>query len=62
MTQPLAGVSIGIVPIIWNNADITDLGPRLEASTVMDEVARLGFDGLGLAAGLTRKGLPLWKS
>jgi len=69
VTQPLAGVSIGIVPIIWNNADITDLGPRLEASTVMDEVARLGFDGLqdgigfpsgrALKAALAKRGLRL---
>ena len=69
MTQPLAGVSIGIVPIIWNNADITDLAARVEASTVMDEVARLGFDGLqdgigfpsgrALKAALAKRGLRL---
>jgi inosose dehydratase len=42
----LAGLSIGIVPIVWNNADLTDVAPRIDAATVMDEVARLGYDGL----------------
>jgi inosose dehydratase len=37
---------IGVVPIVWNNADLTDLAPRLPARIVLDEAARLGFDGL----------------
>jgi inosose dehydratase len=67
--ESLAGLSIGIVPIVWNNADLADLAPRVEAATVMDEVARLGFDGLQdgigfpsgrvLRAALAKRGLRL---
>jgi inosose dehydratase len=42
---------IGIVPIVWNNADLVDLAPPVPADLVMDEVARLGFDGLQLGNG-----------
>jgi inosose dehydratase len=36
---------IGYVPIVWNNADLFDLAPETSATTVLDEIARLGFDG-----------------
>lgn len=36
---------IGTVPIIWNNADLFDLAPETPYGTVLDEIARLGFDG-----------------
>jgi inosose dehydratase len=42
---------IGIVPIVWNNADLADLAPPVPADLVMDEVARLGLDGLQLGNG-----------
>ena len=41
----LADAPIGTVPIIWNNADLFDLAPETAAATVLDEIARLGFDG-----------------
>jgi inosose dehydratase len=36
---------IGTVPILWNNADLLDLGPEIPVETVLDDVARLGYDG-----------------
>jgi len=60
---------IGVVPILWNNADLADLAPPLPARIVLDEVVRLGFegvqDGVGFPRGtalhraLSRRGLRL---
>jgi inosose dehydratase len=36
---------VGCVPIVWNNADMPDLAPEVAADTVLDEIARLGFEG-----------------
>jgi inosose dehydratase len=36
---------VGCVPIVWNNADLLDLAPEVAGETVLDEIARLGFDG-----------------
>jgi inosose dehydratase len=36
---------IGVVPIVWNNADLLDLAPELAADTVLDEIRRLGYEG-----------------
>ena len=65
----LARSPIGVVPILWNNVDVADLAPRLPAGVVLDEAARLGFqgvqDGVGFPRGsalrreLTRRGLRL---
>ena len=41
----LARCPVGVVPIVWNNADLTDLAPFVPVPTVLDEIARLGFDG-----------------
>ncbi len=67
--SPLAGASIGIVPINWNNADLPDLTPFVPSDVVLDEIARLGFEGtqtgVGYPAGealrteLARRGLRL---
>lgn len=67
--DPLARASIGVVPIPWNNADLPDLTPFVPADVVLDEIARLGFEGtqMGtgfpegaeLAAELHRRGLRL---
>ncbi|MGH2356979.1 MAG: sugar phosphate isomerase/epimerase family protein, partial [Candidatus Limnocylindria bacterium] len=73
MTLPprtaLATAPVGIVPIVWNNVDLSIAGPRIPADTVLDEIARLGYAGtqLGvgfpsgptLAAQLARRGLRL---
>lgn len=68
-TDRLARCPVGVVPIVWNNADLTDLGPFVPVPTVLDEIARLGYDGcqtgLGFPAGdelrsdLGRRGLRL---
>ena len=66
---PLAGARIGTVPILWNNVDLPDLAPRVEAGVVLDEIARLEFagtqtgvgfpEGPALAVELHRRGLRL---
>jgi inosose dehydratase len=68
-TVGLARCPVGVVPIIWNNADLTDLAPFVPVPTVLDEIARLGFagcqTGLGFPVGdelraeLARRGLRL---
>jgi inosose dehydratase len=65
----LARSPIGVVPIVWNNADIAGLAPLVPASVVLDEAARLGFDGVqdgigfprgsALRSTLSRRGLRL---
>ncbi|HYI66846.1 MAG TPA: sugar phosphate isomerase/epimerase [Candidatus Limnocylindrales bacterium] len=42
---------IGTVPILWNNADLFDLAPETAAATVLDDIARLGFDGTQFGRG-----------
>jgi len=37
---------IGIVPIVWNNTDVATAGPLVPAEVILDEAARLGFDGV----------------
>lgn len=44
-------VSIGCVPIVWNNVDLPDLGPPVPFATVLDELARLGFEGTQFGRG-----------
>ncbi len=48
---PLDGASIGIVPITWNNGDLPDLAPPVPADFVLDEIARLGFEGTQTGVG-----------
>lgn len=47
----LADAPIGTVPIVWNNADLFDLAPETSATTVLDEIARLGFAGTQFGRG-----------
>jgi inosose dehydratase len=42
----LRDASIGCVPIVWNNADDHEIAPETDATTVLDEIARLGFAGI----------------
>jgi inosose dehydratase len=49
--SPLTSSPVGTVPILWNNVDVPDLAPRVAAETVLDEIARLGFDGTQTGAG-----------
>lgn len=47
----LAGAPIGVVPILWNNVDIAALRHGTPAEAILDEMARLGFDGCQLGLG-----------
>ena len=44
----LPRASIGTVPILWNNVDLADLRHGTDASTILDEIARTGFEGTQL--------------
>jgi inosose dehydratase len=47
----LRDASIGAVPILWNNVDIADLRLGAEAGTVLDDIARTGYQGCQLGLG-----------
>lgn len=47
----LAACPIGVVPILWNNVDVADLRAPIDAATVLDEIAAVGFDGCQFGAG-----------
>ncbi len=49
-------VSIGCVPIVWNNVDLPDLGPPVPYETILDELARLGFEGTQFGRGFPTGG------
>jgi inosose dehydratase len=48
---PLAGASIGTVPILWNNVDVAELRLGTPAETILDDIARTGYDGSQLGLG-----------
>jgi inosose dehydratase len=48
---PLANAPIGTVPILWNNVDIPELRLGASAETVLDDIARTGYDGTQLGLG-----------
>jgi inosose dehydratase len=48
---PLAGASIGTVPILWNNVDIAELRLGTDAEAILDDIARTGYDGCQLGLG-----------
>lgn len=47
----LPGASIGTVPILWNNVDVEELRLGTDAPTLLDEIARLGYEGTQLGIG-----------
>jgi inosose dehydratase len=47
----LAAASIGTVPIRWNNVDIEALRHGTDAATILDEIARVGYEGCQLGLG-----------
>lgn len=49
--EALIAAPIGVVPIVWNNADLPELAPPVAADDLLDEIARLGFEGMQLGAG-----------
>jgi inosose dehydratase len=47
----LRDAPIGCVPIVWNNADLHDLAPETAHETVLDEIARIGYQGTQFGRG-----------
>jgi inosose dehydratase len=47
----LPGASIGTAPILWNNVDLADLRHGTDAMTILDEIARTGYEGTQLGIG-----------
>ncbi len=47
----LPGTSIGTVPILWNNVDVEELRLGTPAATILDEIARVGYEGTQLGLG-----------
>ena len=52
--SPLSAAPIGVVPILWNNADLPELTRAVPYSQVLDEIARLGYEGTQLGVGFPR--------
>jgi inosose dehydratase len=48
---PLSAAPVGTVPILWNNVDIADLRLGTRADAILDDMARLGYDGCQLGLG-----------
>jgi inosose dehydratase len=48
---PLGAARIGTVPILWNNVDIAELRLGTSAETILDDIARTGYDGCQLGLG-----------
>jgi inosose dehydratase len=51
----LDDAAIGYVPIVWNNAEMFDLAPETAGTTVMDEIARLGYAGTQFGRGFPER-------
>ena len=47
----LPRASIGTVPILWNNVDLAELRHGTDAMTILDEIARTGYEGTQLGIG-----------
>ena len=47
----LPRASIGTVPILWNNVDVVDLRLGTDGLTILDEIARTGYEGAQLGLG-----------
>ena len=45
---------VGFAPIAWNNEDLTDLGPPIPYTTVLDEVHAAGYTATELVNGFPR--------
>jgi inosose dehydratase len=48
---PLADAPIGTVPILWNNVDVAELRLGTSAETILDDIARTGYEGTQLGLG-----------
>lgn len=47
----LAAAPIGTVPILWNNVDVPDLRLGAPPELILDEIARIGYEGTQLGLG-----------
>jgi inosose dehydratase len=52
--ERLAHAPIGVVPIIWNNADLPGHRPLIPPAEVLDEIERLGYAGTQMGVGFPR--------
>jgi inosose dehydratase len=52
----LPRASIAVAPIVWNDVDSPGGGggPRADAATILDEIARTGYEGAQLGSGFPR--------
>jgi inosose dehydratase len=50
----LDGVSVGVVPIVWNNVDLAEDAALVPPEAVLDEIARLGYEGCQFGRGFPR--------
>jgi inosose dehydratase len=49
--EGLEGAAVGVVPIVWNNVDLAEDAALVPPETVLDEVARLGYQGCQFGRG-----------
>ena len=52
----LPRAAIGTVPILWNNVDVAELRRGTDALTILDEIARTGYEGTQLGLGFPEGG------
>jgi len=50
-SDALGGASIGTVPILWNNVDVEELRLGTDPDNILDEIARVGYEGTQLGLG-----------
>ena len=52
--RAIARAKLGIVHILWSNDDLPELTPPIEPLAILDEIARLGYEGTQLAGSFPR--------
>jgi inosose dehydratase len=55
---PLAGAAIGTMPLLWTSAGTDERGPWQDPEAILDEIARIGYEGSQLGTGFP-EGEPL---
>jgi inosose dehydratase len=50
----LPRASIAAAPIVWNDVNVPGGVPRADAATILDEIARTGYEGTQLGSGFPR--------
>lgn len=52
----LSDSPVGTVPILWNNVDVAELRSGSDPDAILDEIARLGYDGCQFGLGFPTGG------